>query len=205
IAEDRITGIAVHIGARVVREAEPGTIVVSGTVRDLIVGADIGFHELGVRRLRGVPGMWRLFAVQPSPGVYQVKVGSGSPEPARATFRREGDFWTIAYSGRISRLKNTSGLAYIAHLLRNPNTEFHALELAANTDRARKVVAGSATPASAVVSERVRLNVTRAIRAAVDRIAANNADLGEHLGVSIKTGTFCSYMSDPRMLIRWDL
>ncbi len=46
-----------------------------------------------------------------------------------AVFRKEGDYWTIAYGQRVSRLKDTKGLVYIAYLLRNPGVEFHVLDL----------------------------------------------------------------------------
>lgn len=51
--------------------------------------------------------------------------------------------------------------------------------------------------------ERARLNVTRAIRVALARIADNHAGLGEHLGRTVRTGTFCSYAPDPRLPILW--
>ena len=56
-------GIAVHIGARVMAEADPGEVLVSRTVKDLTVGSDISFEERGPRQLKGVPGEWELFAV----------------------------------------------------------------------------------------------------------------------------------------------
>jgi pimeloyl-ACP methyl ester carboxylesterase len=58
-----VGGIAVHIGARILGWAEPGEVVVSGTVKDLVVGSGISFEDRGERELRGVPGQWRLFAV----------------------------------------------------------------------------------------------------------------------------------------------
>jgi DNA-binding CsgD family transcriptional regulator len=60
---DKVGGLAVHIGARVAAEAEAGEVLVSQTVRDLVAGSAIGFMERGPRSLRGVPGEWRLFAV----------------------------------------------------------------------------------------------------------------------------------------------
>ena len=45
-------------------------------------------------------------------------------------FRKEGEFWTIAYAGTIFRLKDANGLHYIAHLLRHAGQEFHARDLA---------------------------------------------------------------------------
>lgn len=58
-----VGGIAVHIGARILGCAQPGEVIVSGTVKDLVVGSGIGFEDRGERELRGVPGRWRLFAV----------------------------------------------------------------------------------------------------------------------------------------------
>ena len=58
-----VGGIAVHIGARVGASAGPGEVLVSGTVKDLVVGSGIEFEDRGERELRGVPGSWRLFAV----------------------------------------------------------------------------------------------------------------------------------------------
>jgi class 3 adenylate cyclase len=58
-----LSGLAVHIGARVMAEAEPGEVLVSGTVKDLVVGSGLEFTDRGVRTLRGVPGSWPVFAV----------------------------------------------------------------------------------------------------------------------------------------------
>jgi len=58
-----VSGLAVHIGARIMAEAEPGEVLVSGTVKDLVVGSGLHFAERGTRTLRGVPGAWPLFAV----------------------------------------------------------------------------------------------------------------------------------------------
>ncbi len=58
-----VGGIAVHIGARVGATASAGEVLVSGTVKDLVVGSEIRFEDRGERELRGVPGQWRLWAV----------------------------------------------------------------------------------------------------------------------------------------------
>lgn len=58
-----ITGMAVHIGARVGGAAGPGEVLVSRTVHDLVVGSDLRFTSRGVQELKGVPGRWELFAV----------------------------------------------------------------------------------------------------------------------------------------------
>ena len=60
----KVGGIAVHIGARVAAEAGPGEVVVSSTVKDLVAGSGIAFRDRGAAELKGVPGEWRLFAVE---------------------------------------------------------------------------------------------------------------------------------------------
>ena len=57
-----VTGMTVHIGARVGAEAEPGEVLVSSTVRDLLIGAGLGFTGRGDHELKGVPGSWRLYS-----------------------------------------------------------------------------------------------------------------------------------------------
>jgi pimeloyl-ACP methyl ester carboxylesterase len=58
---DNIGGLAVHIGARIMAKAKPGSVFVSGTVKDLVSGSGIDFQDQGVHELKGVPGEWRLF------------------------------------------------------------------------------------------------------------------------------------------------
>jgi pimeloyl-ACP methyl ester carboxylesterase len=64
IMGDNIGGIAVHIGARVASLANGGEVLVSSTVRDLVAGSDLTFRDCGSKSLKGVPGEWRLFAVE---------------------------------------------------------------------------------------------------------------------------------------------
>jgi class 3 adenylate cyclase len=56
-------GIAVSIGARVAAAAQPGEVLVTGTVRDLVAGAGLDFEERGEHELKGVPGTWKLYAI----------------------------------------------------------------------------------------------------------------------------------------------
>jgi class 3 adenylate cyclase len=60
---DDIGGIGVHIGARVSALAGPNEVLVSSTLRDLVIGSGLEFEERGSYELKGVPGEWRLFAV----------------------------------------------------------------------------------------------------------------------------------------------
>jgi class 3 adenylate cyclase len=58
-----VTGLTVHIGARIGALAKPGEVLVSSTVRDLVAGAGLGFAERGTHQLKGVPGRWQLCAL----------------------------------------------------------------------------------------------------------------------------------------------
>src|SRR5262249_57776342 len=59
----KVGGIAVHIGARVAKAADPGEVLVSSTVKDLVAGSGLQFHERGAAELKGIPGEWRLYSV----------------------------------------------------------------------------------------------------------------------------------------------
>ena len=59
-----VSGIAVHIGARVAALAEPGEVLVSRTVKDLVAGSGLQFEDRGSHTLKGVPDDWQLFAVR---------------------------------------------------------------------------------------------------------------------------------------------
>jgi class 3 adenylate cyclase len=58
-------GLAVHIAARIATLGGDGEVLVSSTVKDLLVGADVGFDDRREHELKGVPGTWRLFAATP--------------------------------------------------------------------------------------------------------------------------------------------
>jgi class 3 adenylate cyclase len=62
LGEDDVAGLAVNIGARVCALASPGEVLVSGTVKDLVVGSGIEFEDRGEHTLKGVPDVWRLWA-----------------------------------------------------------------------------------------------------------------------------------------------
>jgi class 3 adenylate cyclase len=63
VMDGDLGGLAVHIASRVMNCAAPNEVLVSGTVKDLVVGSGIDFDDRGQRELRGVPGEWRLYAV----------------------------------------------------------------------------------------------------------------------------------------------
>jgi class 3 adenylate cyclase len=63
LREDDVGGIAVHITARVIGVANPGEILVSRTVRDLVVGSDVTLEDRGMYLPKGIDGDWQLLAV----------------------------------------------------------------------------------------------------------------------------------------------
>jgi class 3 adenylate cyclase len=64
VLPDDIAGLAVHLGARVSALAGTGEVLVSSTVKDLVVGSGLDFDDRGSHDLKGVPGSWHLFAVR---------------------------------------------------------------------------------------------------------------------------------------------
>lgn len=65
LIDEKISGLAVHIGARVAAQAGPSEVLVSSTVKDLVAGSGITFSDRGLYTLKGVPEEWRLFGVEP--------------------------------------------------------------------------------------------------------------------------------------------
>ncbi|HWC15342.1 MAG TPA: AAA family ATPase [Actinomycetota bacterium] len=190
-------------------------------------------------------------------------------------FRKEGDYWSISFEGKTSRLKDVRGLGYIAQLLKNPGQEIHSLDLVlanARSSTARTVAreeglhrwsGGDAGPildgaaksqyrrrledleaelnearefndperaaraqaeidaivaelnaalglggrdrAVAAPAERARINVTKAVKAVLARIATHDPALARHLRATVRTGAFCSYSPDPRVPVRWEM
>jgi class 3 adenylate cyclase len=92
LGED-IGGLAVHIAARILGQAGAGEILVSRTVRDLVVGSGTGFEDRGSVELRGVPGTWQLLAVDPlgaRAGSAEAELVS-APTPGPRTAMRRSD------------------------------------------------------------------------------------------------------------------
>jgi class 3 adenylate cyclase len=66
LVDGKASGIAVHTGARVASRADPGQILVSSTVKDLVAGSGLTFDDRGTHELKGVPGDWHLYSVATS-------------------------------------------------------------------------------------------------------------------------------------------
>lgn len=61
---DKVSGIAVHMGARVCGTAGPNEVLVSNTVKDLVAGSGLRFVDRGVHAMKGIPGEWRVYAAE---------------------------------------------------------------------------------------------------------------------------------------------
>jgi AAA ATPase domain len=205
------------------------------------------------------------------PEIEGVHEQAQQPPRARATFRHEGEYWSIVFEGDAFRLRDSKGLRHLSGLLAAPGREIHALELVSaveghapdrtpsvaelspetgnagqllderakaeyahrlqeleselaeaeewhDPERASRlrqeldflarelgaaVGLGGRDRRAASNAERARVNVTRAIKAALERIAEHSPSLGRHLAATVRTGTFCSYQPDPRVPVTW--
>jgi class 3 adenylate cyclase len=109
-----IGGLAVHIAARILGQAGAGEILVSRTVRDLVVGSGTGFEDRGSVELRGVPGTWQLLAVDrhgARAGSAEAELAS-MPTPGRRTAMRRSDRAVEVIARRAPRILR--GMARLA-------------------------------------------------------------------------------------------
>jgi class 3 adenylate cyclase len=125
-----IGGIAVHIAARICGQASTGQILVSRTVRDLVVGSGTGFEDRGSVELRGVPGTWQLLAVErhgARAGSAEAELSS-MPTPGSRTAMRRSDRaveviarrtpWILRGVARIGPATGRSGTSQVSALSR---------------------------------------------------------------------------------------
>jgi hypothetical protein len=112
------------------------------------------------------------------------ELGHVAPAGA-AVFTKEGEYWTISSDGAVFRLRESRGLGFVARLIAEPGTRFHASVLARAGDRQE---------GDQRLAERDRVNVTKSIKAAVRKIAEHHRTLAVHLQSSIKTGAYCAYL-----------
>ncbi len=125
LGREKVGGIAVHTGARVLAAAQPGEIVVTATIKDLVAGSDIEFIDRGVVTLKGIPGEWRLFAVAaPTDEVVVVPFPGRLPEEreARAAGRRRVSArqWTIIGLVAVIAVGAAASAAVLPSLLAAP-------------------------------------------------------------------------------------
>jgi tetratricopeptide (TPR) repeat protein len=129
LAIERCTRLgAPAITARVLCERSR-MLVTRGQEADLASAAELLAQAEGICRELDLPGVGdRVAALAASIDPGRRVAGAGPSVPG-AVFRREGDYWTVAYAGQTAHLRDVKGLRYLACLLRRPGREVHVLEL----------------------------------------------------------------------------
>lgn len=261
--------VAAMVGVGAGAAGLPWLVAVAIAVIALLAGAGIAVWSDSREPSTAAPTLHtkRRQAVRP-PGP--------SSEPIEATFRREGEYWTIAYGDLTLRLHDAKGLGYIHRLVASPGVEVHVLDMVvpvgpavpttvhrkaareelpshtsareplldrqareayrrriedlrdeieeadahADHERAsrardelnfiadelhRQVRGDGASRTVPDATERARVNVSRAIRASIAKIAEHDVSLAHHLDRDIHTGTYCSYVPDPAATPSWRL
>lgn len=141
--------------------------------------------ELGMMRLR--TQAQELLEELP----VDVRPPGAAPGAGReAVLERSGDLWRVGCEPAVTLVKDTKGMSHLATLLAAPGVAFAALDLVeASAAGHREPRAGG----GAADAERARLNVTRAVRSAIARIAAHDDALGEELDAAVHTGAVARY------------
>ena len=152
IVDGDVRGIAVHVGARLADLAEPGEILASSTVRDLVAGSGVRFGEGRDVELAGIAGNRTVLPVVRQ-GVRPDVARRLASEQANV-FRRDGEYWTVGYRGLVVTLRDSKGLHDLAHLLTEPRREIHVLDLIAEGTGARSVSASAAAQAGLAIQGR---------------------------------------------------
>ncbi|MGH7819970.1 MAG: hypothetical protein ACREQ9_09365, partial [Candidatus Binatia bacterium] len=103
---------------------------------------------------------------------------------------QEGESWVVGYQGTVSRLRDGKGIRFLAHLIRHPGADFLPGDLA--------VAAGAALQvAEAPATDQTRVNLTKTIKATIEKIATANPPLGSHLRGAVRTGKVFRYAAGP--------
>jgi hypothetical protein len=187
----------------------------------------VGFAGVVVR-LRDAKGLGHLARLLAEPGrefhVVELEATSRQPGPRSAGVgpggrARAGGLWVRADLGDAGVLLDATAKAAYRARLAELGAELEAAEAGNDPERATKarhemeflvaelargVGLGGRDRRAASHAERARLNVTRAIRAAMANLARANPCLGRHLAATIRTGRYCAYVPDPRVPIAWE-
>jgi hypothetical protein len=172
-------------------------------------------------RLRDTKGLQYLARLLAEPGreLHALELSQGPPERATVAGSNSDVLTADPFDGAGPRLDSAAKAAYRERLseLEGEIRQAEAWndpEAAARAqveidflhgELASALGLGGRDRTSGSAAERARLSVTRAIRSAMNRIAAGSPAVGRHLDATIRTGTFCSYQPDPRVPIAWDL
>lgn len=139
-------------------------------------------------------------------GRFESEDGSIQARSTPCVFRREGEYWTLIYAGQMCRLRDTLGLRLLGCLLTRAGERLSAVGLLATVAKAHDFA--DASPPDGPITdsrgaERARVNATRVVRSALQRITDHHPPLGAHLTATVRTGMYCGYHPDPRVPIKW--
>lgn len=200
-ARTALTRIAVEEAAVLVRD---GARASRERARELLDYAIRACNEIGLTAVRERAVQLRAGLDEASSGAAPVPAPAAPVLAERlAVMRRIGDVWTIEHARRTLHLSDGRGVRLIALLLARPREEVHSLALVATVDGVALTAASAAGRQSGSHAERARVNVTRAIRATLKRIAGYDAALGHELQRTLRTGTFCVYEPDTQQPLTW--
>jgi hypothetical protein len=151
VAEERCGRLgAPALTARVLYE-HARMLVRRGAPADAARAAELLARAKAICRELDLPGISERVAALTA-SVAPPGHGDGTEPAAGAVFRREGDYWTVAYRGELARLRDVKGLRYLACLLRHPGREVHVLDLVHEVEGALPEPASSLRRADAVAS-----------------------------------------------------
>lgn len=120
----------------------------------------------------------------------------------RHVMRREGEVWTVIFEGRSCQLRDIRGLRHLAYLLARPSQRIAALDIDAFARDGGEARVEQRD--LAIVRERARVNVTRGLSTALNRLERYQPELTHHLRATLRTGVLCSYTPDPRLRLLWE-
>jgi class 3 adenylate cyclase len=125
-----VSGPASRVPRALAELAEPGQVLVSGTVRDVVPGSGIRFAGERRVRLRGLPGEYSvLTVVHPSATPADPRPAASADSGQTNVFRLDGEYWTVAFEGRVVTLRDSKGMHDLRALLADPGRERHVLDL----------------------------------------------------------------------------
>jgi hypothetical protein len=189
----------------VVKDAKPAGVLASGgaTLRRDGEGWTV-VHEGRAARLRDARGLGYLATLlaHPDQEFHALDLEGGDDEEAGGggvLDAAERERWARQLADLRDELEEARGF-------NDPGRAERAEErIEALSAELAKRVQGGAAQRSGAAAERARVNVTRAIARAVERIGAVHPALGQHLTATLRTGAFCRYAPDPRLPLRWEL
>jgi pimeloyl-ACP methyl ester carboxylesterase len=129
VTDGTVVGSAARVPAALIALAEPGQVLTSGTVRDVVPGSGIRFTDECRVHLPGVAEPQPVLTVVPPSAVVDASAVAPVGGEARAEFRQDGEYWTVSFEGRVVALADSKGMHDLAVLLAEPGRERHALDL----------------------------------------------------------------------------